>query len=51
MSILITLLYKFIAGVILGILEKGRFPLAVDSRCRGLGTQPPAADKVLVLKV
>ena len=26
------------------------FPLVVDHRCRGLGAQPPAAEKVLIFK-
>ena len=28
--------------------SRGRFPMVVDPKCRGLGTQPPAADNVNV---
>jgi len=31
--------------------SRRRFPLVVDPRCRGLGAQPPAADKVLVFQI
>ena len=33
----------------LWILEVARFPMVVDPKCRGLGTQTPAADNVNVL--